>query len=272
MPWSASAIWWLSPLQPTEIAGRHDHGDLRHSPSNVGLGQQDPARKPGSPAASPPPSTEPSREPEQQQALAPAQPQQTASQHSHRSPPRPCRSPSRCRRCRSTNSPCRRYPSLRRRRPRTTSPSRPPPAPPRPAQRTQPLPPRPAPPAQQRPAGRRVGVDARAAARRRSGGPDGGTRTDAQRLPVARVSASSDAIASIQQRAVSNHQAVGRDAGHRNAHGRLDRRPDRHVQRLVPPLTQPKLEAIRKAAPFPPVPNDMPGEPVILILPGCNFH
>ena len=34
----------------------------------------------------------------------------------------------------------------------------------------------------------------------------------------------------------------------------------------VPVIDQAELEAIRKAAPFPPVPSDMPGDPVILVL------
>ena len=33
-----------------------------------------------------------------------------------------------------------------------------------------------------------------------------------------------------------------------------------------PAIDAAELEAIRKAAPFPPVPSDMPGDPVILIL------
>ena len=33
-----------------------------------------------------------------------------------------------------------------------------------------------------------------------------------------------------------------------------------------PAIDQAELEAIRKAAPFPPVPSDMPGDPVILVL------
>jgi protein TonB len=38
-----------------------------------------------------------------------------------------------------------------------------------------------------------------------------------------------------------------------------------------PAIDAAEVETIRKAAPFPPLPNDMPGETVILMLP-VNFN
>ena len=260
----AGAIWWLSPLQPTESQEEPIMVMFDSSPSNVGL--QDPART-GPPAesqaASPAPSTEPNREPEQQQALAPAPPSNEAAQPSQPSQAMPQPEP-------VPTLPIYEFsvPPVPEPPPAPTSrdfPKPPAAAPPRPAQRTQPMPPRPAPPAQQRPA-----AEAPASIPAPLPGPNpadqiagqGRQRNDYlsrvfRQLERYRVYPAAARDNSLGGRVVTR-VTINRDGG------LIDARID--TSSGVPVIDQAELEAIRKAAPFPPVPSDMPGDPVILVL------
>ena len=260
-----AGLWWLSPLQPTESQEDPIMVSFDSSPSNVGL--QDPART-GPPAesqaASPAPSTEPNREPEQQQALAPAQPSNQPSQPSQPSQAVPQPEP-------VPTLPIYEFsvPPVPEPPPAVSSRdfSKPPAAaPPRPAQRTQPMPPRPAPPAQQRPA-----AEAPASIPAPLPGPNpadqfagrGRQRNDYlsrvfRQLERYRVYPASARDNNLGGRVVTR-VTITRDGG------LIDVRID--TSSGVPVIDQAELEAIRKAAPFPPVPSDMPGDPVILVLP-----
>ena len=257
-------IWWLSPLQPTESQEEPIMVMFDSSPSNVGL--QDPART-GPPAesqaASPAPSTEPNREPEQQQALAPAQPSSESAQPSQPSQAMPQPEP-------VPTLPIYEFsvPPVPEPPPAPTSrdfPKPPAAAPPRPAQRTQPMPPRPAPPAQQRPA-----AEAPASIPAPLPGPNpadqiagqGRQRNDylsrvfrqlQQHRVFPRVAEDNKQSGIVMTRIVINRDG-----------GLIDVRVTQSSG--VPAIDQAELEAIRKAAPFPPVPSDMPGDPVALNL------
>jgi protein TonB len=249
-----AALWWISPLQPIESPDEPIMVLFDSTPSNVGLQTPEKAGPPAeSTAASPLPSTEPQRE-EQQQALAPSrpadaqpQPEQVPSlpifEFSVPPPPEPPPAPT-----------SRDFPKPAAPRPPT-----------RPVQRTPPLPPRPAPPAQQRPP-----ADAPATMPSPMPGPEPGDvligqgrqRNDYltrvfRHLEPYRASARAARGANQRGRVVTR-VTIGRDGG------LIDVRIDSSSGR--PALDAAELEAIRKAAPFPPVPANMPGDPIILIL------
>jgi protein TonB len=257
-------IWWLSPLQPSESQEEPIMVMFDSSPSNVGL--QDPART-GPPAesqaASPAPSTEPNREPEQQQTLAPAQPSSEPAQPSQPSQAMPQPEP-------VPTLPIYEFsvPPVPEPPPAPTSrdfPKPPAAAPPRPAQRTQPVPPRPAPPAQQRPA-----ADAPASIPAPLPGPNPADQFAGQGRQrndyLSRVFRHLERYRAYPQMAQQNNQSgrvVTRVTINRDG-GLIDARID--TSSGWPLIDTAELDAIRKAAPFPPVPSDMPGDPVILIL------
>lgn len=245
-----AAIWWISPLKLSEPEEDPVMVTFDSSPSNVGLQTEVKSGPPAeSVAASPQPSTEPPRQ-EQQQALAtpprattPPQPQQVPTLPLFEfSVPPPLAAP-----------------------PPPTSrdfakPAKPPP---RPVQRV-PVPPR-RPAAPQRPP-----TDAPATMPSPSPGPypgdvvagQGRQRNDYltrvfRHLEPYRVDARASR-ASNQRGRVVTRVTIGRDGG------LIDVSIDSSSGR--PALDAAELEAIRKAAPFPPVPAGMPGDPIILIL------
>jgi protein TonB len=258
------AIWWLSPLQATESQDEPIMVMFDSSPSNVGLQMPERTGPPAeSAAASPAPSTEPVREPEQQQqALAPsvtsepAQPSQASQAvpqpepvptlpiFEFSVPPVPEPPPA---------------PTARDfAKPRAT-------APPRPVQRSQPLPPRPTPPAQQRPA-----ADAPASIPAPLPGPNPAD------LIAGQGRQRNDYLSRVFHH-LQRYRVYPRLAQDNNQSGRvvtrvtIDRSGSLIDVRIDtssgwPLIDSAELDAIRKAAPFPPVPNDMPGDPVILIL------
>lgn len=256
-------IWWLPP-QPTESPEEPIMVMFDSSPSNVGL--QDPPRigpPAESQAASPAPSTEHNREPEQQQALAPAQPSSEPAQPSQRSRAAPQPEP-------APTLPIYEFSVPPVPEPPPTPTSRefakpPAAAPPRPVQRTQPLPPRPAPPAQYRPP----------------------TETPAS-IPAPLPGPSPADLLAGQGRQrndywsrVHRHLAPYRDRSHK---ARAANQTGVVVTRVTlardgslvgvsistssgrPAVDAAELEAIRSAAPFPPIPANMPGDPVVLVL------
>ncbi len=257
-------IWWLSPLQPTESQEEPIMVMFDSSPSNVGL--QDPARigpPAESQAASPVPSTEPNREPEQQQALAPAQPSSEPPQPSRRSRATPQPEP-------VPTLPIYEFsvPPVPEPPPTPTSRefARPPAAaPPRPAQRTLPLPPRPAPPTQYRPP-----TEAPASIPAPLPGPNPADRFAGQGRQrndyLSRVhrhlapyrDRSLKARAANQTGVVVTRVTLARDGS------LLDVSISTSSGR--PAVDAAELEAIRNAAPFPPLPANMPGDPVVLVL------
>lgn len=245
----AAAIWWFAPFKPIAVDEEPVMVMFDSSPSNVGL--QTPERigpPPESQAASPPPPSEPQRPEDQQQALAPAQPNATAESaptlplFEFSVPPPPEPPP----------------PPTSRDFPKATPP-------PRPVQRALPLPPRPGPPAQQRPP-----AEAPASMPAPYAGPQpadslagpGRQRNDYmtrvfRHLEPFRVSQHT-ARAANQHGRVVTRVTLSRDGG------LLDVSIDSSSGR--PGLDAAELAAIRTAAPFPPIPATMPGDPVILIL------
>ena len=259
-------IWWFSPLQPTE--SQDDTIMVTLDTATMAAGQQDPAQTGQS--ASPSPSTEPSREIEQQQALASAQPQQTPEpaepSQSSQAVPQPEPVPT---------LPIYEFsiPPVPEPPPAPTSrdfPKPPAAAPPRPALRTQPLPPRPAPLAQQRPP-----AEASASMPAPLPGADPADAMASQgRMRNDYLSRVARQIA--QQRvypagALSNYQR-GRLVA-RVTVARSGQVVDIRISTSSgwPAIDAAEVETIRKAAPFPPLPSDMPGETVILMLP-VNFN
>ncbi len=246
----AAALWWFSPFDVRPVDEEPVMVMFDSSPSNVGL--QTPERAgppPESQASSPPPPSEAQRPDDQQQALAPSHPN---------APPEP-------------------VPTLPLFEFSVPPPPEPPPAPTsrdfprsatppaRPVQRTLPLPPRPAPPAQQRPA-----TDTPASMPAPYAGPQpadslagpGRQRNDYltrvfRHLEPYRVSTHNARAASHHGRVVTR-VTLARDGG------LLDVSIDTSSGR--PSLDAAELAAIRMAAPFPPLPASMPGDPVILIL------
>jgi protein TonB len=250
------AIWWIAPLRPPEPEEPPIMVMFDSTPSNVGLQTPDKAGPPAeSTAASPQPSTEPQREERQQQALAPPLPS-TAPE-----PPQPA------------------PPSDAKPEPEQV-PTLPifefsvPPVPeplPAPSSRdfvkpTQPLSPRPAPPAPQRPP-----ADMPATMPSPMPGPDPGDvligqgrqRNDylsrvARQIAQYRVYPTS-ALANNQGGRVVMRVTVARsgqvlDVGVRTSSG-------------WPAIDAAEVETIRKAGRFPPLPSEMPGDPVVLVLP-----
>lgn len=247
----ALGLWWLSPFQPVLSKEEPVMVLFDSAPSNVGLQTPERVGPPSeSTAASPLPSTEPQRDELQQQALAPSRPPETPEpvptlpifEFSVPPPPEPPPAPT-----------SRDFPKPA------------PPSPPRPVQLTQPLPPRPGPPAPQRPP-----ADAPASMPAPLPGPrpadvlagPGRQRNDYlsrvfQHLERYRVSAH-NARAANQQGRVVTRVTIARDGG------LIDVSIDSSSGR--PNLDAAELDAIRRGAPFPPVPANMPGDPVILIL------
>jgi periplasmic protein TonB len=259
-----ACIWWLSPLRTVDPQEEPIMVMFDSSPSNVGL--QDPART-GPPAesvaASPAPSTAPNREPErQQQALAAAQPEATAT------PSRPSQAMAQPEPVPTLPIYEFSIPPVPEPPPAPTSrdfPKPPAAAPPRPAQRTLPLPRRPAPPAQQRPA-----AEAPAAIPAPLPGPNPADRFAGQGRQrndyLSRVFRQLERYRVYPAAARDNNlggRVVTRVTINRNG-GLIDALID--TSSGVPVIDRAELEAIRKAAPFPPVPSDMPGDPVILVL------
>ena len=244
-----AGLWWLSPFQPILSKEEPIMVMFDSSPSNIGLQTPERAGPPAeSTAASPLPPTEPQREEPQQQALAPSRPSETPEpaptlpifEFSVPPPPEPPPAPT-----------SRDFP-----KPAATTP-------PRPVQRTPPM--RPGPPAQQRPP-----ADAPASMPAPYPGPQpadslaglGRQRNDYlsrvfRHLEPYRVSAH-NARAANQQGRVVTRVTIARDGG------LIDVSIDSSSGR--PNLDAAELDAIRKAAPFPQVPANMPGDPVILIL------
>ena len=262
------AIWWIAPLRVTEPEDQPIMVMFDSSPSNVGLQMPERAGPPAeSMAASPQPSTEPQRQERQQQALAPSLPS-TAPEPSQpalpsEAKPEPEQVPT--------------LPLFEFSVPPVPEPL---PAPssrdfvkppvsrpvPRPVQRAQPLAPHPAPSAPQRPP-----ADMPATMPSPMPGPDPGDvligrgrqRNDylsrvARQIAQYRVYPTS-ALASNQGGRVVMRVTVARtgqvlDVGVRTSSG-------------WPAIDAAEVETIRKAGPFPPLPSEMPGDPVILVLP-----
>ena len=261
-----AAVWWIAPLQATEAEDPPIMVMFDSTPSNVGLQTPDKAGPPAeSTAASPQPSTEPQREERQQQALAPPPPSTAPIQPSPPSAARP--EPEQV-----PTLPLFEFsvPPVPEPLPAPSSRdfAKPPVVrpPPRPMQHTQPLSPRPAPPAPQRPP-----ADMPATMPSPMPGPDPGDvligrgrqRNDylsrvARQIAQYRVYPTS-ALASNQGGRVVMRVTVARtgqvlDVGVRTSSG-------------WPAIDAAEVETIRKAGPFPPLPSEMPGDPVILVLP-----
>jgi len=243
----AAGVWWLSPLQAREAADEPIMVSFDSSPSDIGqqlLERQGPppeSVEAGAPPADPPRDV--------QQALA-APPAQAAPQREVRLPiyefsipvvPEPPPAPTA----------------------RDFSP--PPTTAPRQVQRPLPLPPRPAPPAQHRPA-----AEAPASTPAPFLGPDpadslagaGRQRNDYmtrvfRHLEPHRVR-THNARAPNQHGRVVTRVTLARDGGLLGVS--IDSSSGR------PALDAAEIEAIRSAAPFPAIPANMPGDPVILIL------
>ena len=248
---AAVGLWWFSPFQAIVSQDEPVMVLFDSSPSNVGL--QTPEQTgppPESIAASPFPSSESQRAEPQQQALAPSQPVETSVpvptlplfEFSVPPPPEPP------------------PPPTSRDFPKPTAPSAP-----RPVQRTQPLPQRQAPPTQQRPP-----TNAPASMPAPLPGPQpadvlagpGRQRNDYlsrvfRHLEPYRVT-THNARTPNQQGRVVTRVTLARDGG------LIDVSIDSSSGRAN--LDAAELDAIRQAAPFPPVPANMPGDPIILIL------
>ena len=262
------AIWWIAPLRPPEPEEPPIMVMFDSTPSNVGLQTPDKAGPPAeSTAASPQPSTEPQREERQQQALAPPVPSAAPE------PPQPA--PPSDAKPEPEQVPT--LPIFEFSVPPVPEPlpapssrdfvkppvSRPPP---RPVQHTQPLSPRPAPPALQRPP-----ADMPATMPSPMPGPDPGDvligqgrqRNDylsrvARQIAQYRVYPTS-ALANNQGGRVVMRVTVARsgqvlDVGIRTSSG-------------WPAIDAAEVETIRRAGSFPPLPSEMPGDPVVLVLP-----
>jgi protein TonB len=262
------AVWWIAPLRPPEPEEPPIMVMFDSTPSNVGLQTPDKAGPPAeSTAASPQPSTEPQREERQQQALAPPVPSAAPE------PPQPA--PPSDAKPEPEQVPT--LPIFEFSVPPVPEPlpapssrdfvkppvSRPPP---RPVQRTQPLSPRPAPPAPQRPP-----ADMPATMPSPMPGPDPGDvligqgrqRNDylsrvARQIAQYRVYPTS-ALANNQGGRVVMRVTVARsgqvlDVGIRTSSG-------------WPAIDAAEVETIRRAGSFPPLPSEMPGDPVVLVLP-----
>jgi len=263
-----AAIWWIAPLRATEPEDQPIMVMFDSTPSNVGLQAPDKAGPPAeSTAASPQPSTEPQREERQQQALAPPLPS-TAPEPPQPAPPSDAK---------PEPEPVPALPIFEFSVPPVPEPlpapssrdfvkppvSRPPA---RPVERTQPLAPRPAPPAPQRPP-----ADMPATMPSPMPGPDPGDvligqgrqRNDylsrvARQIAQYRVYPTS-ALANNQGGRVVMRVTVARtgqvlEVGVRTSSG-------------WPAIDAAEVETIRKAGPFPPLPSEMPGDPVVLVLP-----
>ena len=261
------AIWWIAPLQPTESQDEPIMVMFDSSPSMAGLQTPEKAGPPAeATAASPQPTAEPQR-PEEQQALAPPQPTATPEPTQPSQPseaqPQPEQVPTLPIFEFSVPPPPEPPPSPTSRDfPKPPAPR----PPPRPVQRTQPLPPRPAPPAQERPP-----ADAPATMPSPMPGPDPGD------LLAGRGRQRNDYLSRVA-RQVAQYRVYPTNAANNHQEGRVVMRvtvarDGRVLDVRVgtssgwPAIDAAEVETIRKAAPFPPVPGDMPGDPVILVLP-----
>jgi protein TonB len=262
---AAFGAWWLAPLQPTEPKEEPIMVVFDSTPSNVGL--QMPARTgppAEAPAASPAPAAEPKQEepPPQQQAMA--APQATAPLEPAPVLPSPAKPEP------APNLPIYEF-SIPPPPPPPAAPTardfaRPPaPGRPRPIQRAQPYPPRPLPPSQERPP-----AEAPASMPAPIPGPNmadmfagsGRMRNDYlsnlfRHLAPYRVR-SRTARAASQSGHIMSRVTVARNGAVL----------DVNIEQSSgsPALDAAELEAIRSAAPFPPLPASMPGDPIVLHL------
>lgn len=260
-----AGLWWFAPVR-VDPEDEPIMVSFDSTPSNVGL--QTPLREgppPESVAASPLPSDEPQRATEPQEALAPSQPSLTPEPPPPSSPAAAEPQPQAV-----AAMPLFEFsvPPLPEPPPSPTSrdfPRRPPPAPSRPVQRTLPLPPRPAPatpyrPPTEAPAAMPAPLPGTAPADSLAG--PGRQRNDYlsrvfRHLAPYRSSALT-ARAAGQRGRVVTRLTLARDGG------LIDVSLDSSSG--SPALDAAELSAIRSAAPFPPLPGNMPGDPVILIL------
>lgn len=265
-----AAIWWFAPQRPQESQDEPIMVMFDSSPSNVGLQAPE---KPGPPAeseaASPSPSNEPpAKEAEPQQALAPAPtpapaPEPPQPEPPSVTPPQPEEVAS--------------LPRFEFSIPPTPSPppapsaqefTRPPtPRPPATAvPRTTPAPPRPAPPAPYRPP-----AQAPATMPSPVPGPEPGD------VLMGQGRQRNDYLSRVA-RQIAQHRVYPAVAASNRQEGRVVMRVTvartGHVLEVRvgtssgwPAIDAAEAESIRKAAPFPPVPGDMPGDPIILVLP-----
>lgn len=260
-----AGVWWLSPLQPTKSQEQPIMVSFDSSPSNVGLQMPERIGPPAeSPAASPQPSADPAREPDPQQALAeplpPAAPEPTRPVQPSRAAPEPEPVPT---------LPLFEFsvPPVPEPPPAPTSRDfpRPPAAQPRAVQRSLPLPPRPAPPAQHRPA-----AEAPALMPAPRPGPNPAD------LAAGQGRQRNDYLSRVF-RHLEPHRVASRTARAANQRGRVVTRVtlarDGSLLGISidsssgrPALDAAEVEAIRNGAPFPPIPANMPGDPVVLIL------
>ena len=250
---AAFGVWWLAPRQPTEPEEEPIMVVFDSTPSNVGLQMPERTGPPAeSPAASPTPAAEPKQEepPPQQQAMATAtpepepEPEQAPAlpvyEFSIPPPPPPAAAP-------------------------TSRDFARPPARPRPVQRAQPYPPRPLPPSQERPP-----AEAPASMPAPIPGPNmadmfagsGRMRNDYlsnlfRHLAPYRVR-SRTARAGSQSGRIMSRVTVARNGAVLGV--------SIEQSSGSPALDAAELEAIRSAAPFPPLPASMPGDPIVLHL------
>jgi protein TonB len=262
-----AAIWWIAPLQPAEPEDPPIMVMFDSTPSNVGLQVPEKAGPAAeSQAASPQNSPDTQRQEQQQQALAPPLPS-TAPEPPKPSPPseakpEPEQVPS---------LPVFEFsvpPAPEPLPPPTSRDFAKPPAPhppPRPMQRAQPLP-RLAPPAPQRPAS-----EAPATMPSPMPGPDPGD------VLIGQGRQRNDYLSRVA-RQIAQYRVYPASASNNNQGGRVVMRVTvaRDGQVLDvrvgtssgwPAIDAAELETIRKAAPFPPLPSEMPGDPVVLVLP-----
>jgi protein TonB len=261
------AIWWIAPMQPAEPEDPPIMVMFDSTPSNVGLQAPEKAGPAAeSQAASPQNSPDPQRQEQQQQALAPPLPSTTPE------PPKP--SPPSEAKPEPEQVPALpvfefSVPPAPEPLPAPTSrdftkPPAPHP-PPRPVQRAQPLP-RLAPPAPQRPAS-----EAPATMPSPMPGPDPGD------VLIGQGRQRNDYLSRVA-RQIAQYRVYPASASSNHQGGRV-------VMRVIvardgqvldvrvgtssgwPAIDAAELETIRKAAPFPPLPSEMPGDPVVLVLP-----
>jgi len=263
-----AAMWWIAPLQATEPDDQPIMVMFDSTPSNVGLQAPEKAGPAAEQAAASPqqPSTEPPREEPRQQALAPPQPSATPAPPQPRPPseakPEPEEVPT--------------LPIFEFSVPPAPEPVPPPssrdfarPAaphpPPRPVQRAQPMP-RLAPPAPQR-----LPSEAPATMPSPMPGPDRGD------VLIGQGRQRNDYLSRVA-RQIAQYRAYPAGASNNNQGGRVVMRvtvarDGRVLDVRVgtssgwPAIDAAELETIRRAAPFPPLPSEMPGDPVVLVLP-----
>jgi len=282
----AGAIWWFAPHRPNESRDEPIMLMFDSSPSNVGLQAPE---KPGPPAeseaASPQPSNEPPKEAEPRQALAPAPTPAPAPEPQQALTPAPTPTP-------APVPPRPEPPSATPPEPEPVAalprfefsippPPSPPPAPtaqefarratPRPPatapQRTAPAPPRPVPPSSYRP----PPTQAPATMPSPVPGPQPGD------VLIGQGRQRNDYLSRVA-RQIARHRIYPAAAASSRQEGRVVMRVTvaRTGQVLAirvgtssgwPAIDAAETETIRKAGQFPPVPLDMPGDPIILVLP-----